>query len=422
LRRQFTHRKVAVKAVKSAGTWRPTRWIAALEWGKNALCGNAKETKIRQHRMEQFVWDSYFETGLADVDFRHHGLVDLINRFGNLLLRPQNVEAGEVTQVLRDLADYALLHFTEEEQMMVSAGVDPRFVQAHVVKHADFLREVQRQSVALPGASAGAARDLHEFLVSWLAFHILGVDQLMARQMAAIREGETPGEAFRSVVRVQDAATATLVRSMERLFQQVSNQNRELFELNQSLEARVAKRTEDLSEANRRLDDLASTDPLTGLANRRAAMRLLQIEWPAVDSSDQPLSCIMIDADGFKEVNDAYGHDAGDAVLRQLARCLSQSVRSDDAVCRLGGDEFLVICSRTPLPGALKTAESIRQNVCGLRVPVGSSTWQGSVSCGVAVRDAGMADPGDLLRAADQGLYAAKRGGRNRVGTVSSAT
>ena len=372
--------------------------------------------------MEQFSWDALFETGLADIDLRHHGLVDLINRFGTLLLQPQDIETGEVTQVLRDLADYALLHFTEEQQMMVSAGVDPRHVDAHGVQHSDFLREVERRSASLPGSSAGEARHLHEFLVSWLAFHILGVDQLMARQIAAIHEGAPPSVAFRSVVRAQDPATATLVRSMERLFQQVSEQNRELFELNQTLEARVAKRTEDLSEANRLLDILASTDTLTGLANRRTAMRLLQREWAAQERRERPLSCIMIDADGFKKVNDGYGHDAGDAVLRDLARCLRQSVRSDDAVCRLGGDEFLVICSRTRLLGALKTAETIRQNVCELRVPVGSSSWRGSVSCGVAVRQAGMADPGELLRAADQGLYAAKHGGRNRVGTVCSDT
>ena len=372
--------------------------------------------------MEQFIWDSFFETGLADVDLRHHGLVDLINRFGTLLLQPQDIEAREVTQVLRDLADYALVHFTEDEQMMVSAGVDPRFVSAHVLKHSDFLREVQRRSASMPGASTGEARHLHEFLVSWLAFHILGVDQLMARQIAAIHGGASPNVAFGSAVGTQDPATATLVRSMERLFQQVSQQNRELFELNQTLEARVAKRTEDLSEANRRLDDLASTDTLTGLANRRTAMRLLQREWTAQERRERPLSCIMIDADGFKEVNDGFGHEAGDAVLRELARCLRQSVRSDDAVCRLGGDEFLVICSRTPLLGALKTAESIRQNVCELRVPVGSVSWHGSVSCGVAVRQAGMGDPGELLRAADQGLYVAKHGGRNRVGTVCGDT
>ena len=152
--------------------------------------------------MEQFVWDSFFETGLADVDLRHHGLVDLINRFGDLVLRPQNVEAGEVTQVLSDLAGYAHLHFTEEEQLMVRSGPDPRHIQAHIVKHADFLREVKHQSASLPGPSAIAARDLHEFLVSWLAFHILGVDQQMARQIAAIQAGASSSVAFRSVAKI----------------------------------------------------------------------------------------------------------------------------------------------------------------------------------------------------------------------------
>lgn len=370
--------------------------------------------------MEQFVWDAFFETGLADVDLRHHGLVDLINRFGELLLQSQGVQAGEVTQVLDDLAAYARLHFTEEEQLMDSSGVDSRHVHAHALKHAEFLAEVQRQSASLPGASETAAKDLHEFLVSWLAFHILGVDQLMSKQIAAIRQGTTATVAYRSVAKAQDAATATLVRSMERLFQQVSDRNRELFELNLSLEARVEKRTQELSEANRQLDELASTDALTGLANRRTAMRRLHIEWAAVENRQRPLSCIMIDADGFKEVNDVFGHEAGDEVLRHLARCLAQSVRTDDSVCRLGGDEFLVICSRTPLQGALKMAESIRQRVSQLRVPVDASFWRGSVSCGVAVRVAGMVDPGDLLKAADQGLYAAKRSGRNRVEAICS--
>jgi hemerythrin len=372
--------------------------------------------------MEQFVWDSFFETGLAEVDARHHGLVDVINRFGDLLLRPQDVEVVEVSQVLGELASYARLHFTEEEALMVRSGLDPRYVQAHMVNHADFLREVQRQGASLPVPTAAAARALHEFLVSWLAFHILGVDQLMARQVAALQQGATSSAAFRAVVKGQDSATATLVRSMERLFQQISDRNRDLFELNQSLEARVAERTQELSDANRRLEGLASTDTLTGLANRRTAMRRLHAEWAALESRQRPLSCIMIDADGFKDVNDGFGHDAGDEVLRQLARCLCESVRSDDTVCRLGGDEFLVICSRTPLLGAMQMAENVRQCASELRVPVGLDTWRGSVSCGVAVREAGMVDPGDLLKAADRGLYAAKRGGRNRVATVCGSS
>jgi hemerythrin len=372
--------------------------------------------------MEQFVWDSFFETGLADVDTRHHGLVDLINRFGDLLLQPHNVDAGEVTHVLGELASYARVHFSEEEQLMISSGLDPRHVQAHVVNHADFLREVQRQGASLPGPAAGTAKALHGFLVSWLAFHILGVDQLMARQIAAVQAGASSSAAFRAIVKTQDPATATLVHSMERLFQQISDRNRELFELNQSLEARVEQRTEELCEVNRRLEGLALTDTLTGLANRRAAMRKLHVEWAAVESRHRPLSCIMIDVDGFKEVNDEFGHDAGDEVLRQIARCLSESVRSDDTVCRLGGDEFLVICCRTPMFGAMQVAKCIRHRVSELRVPLGSHKWRGSVSGGVAARGPAMAGPDDLLKAADQGLYVAKRAGRDRVETVCGSS
>jgi len=368
--------------------------------------------------MEQFVWDTFFETGIADVDTRHHGLVDLINQFGELLLRPQNVASEEVARVLNELASYASLHFTEEEQLMISSGLDPRHVQAHSVKHADFLREVRHQGADLKERSSATATRLYEFLVSWLAFHILGIDQVMARQIAAIEAGATPSVAFRSVVKNQAPATATLVHSMDRLFWQISDRNRELFELNQTLEARVASRTQELSEANQRLEGLASTDVLTGLANRRTAMRKLHAEWATVEKRRQPLSCIMIDADGFKEVNDAFGHDAGDEVLKQLARCLDESVRSDDTLCRLGGDEFLVICGRTPLLGAMQLAEDIRLRVSELRVPAGQGAWRGSVSCGVAVRGAAMAGPDDLLKAADQGLYAAKRKGRNAVQTV----
>jgi hemerythrin len=305
---------------------------------------------------------------------------------------------------------------------MVRSGLDPRYIQSHIVKHADFLREVQQRSKSLPGSAATSAACLHEFLVSWLAFHILGVDQLMARQIDAMKAGTASSVALRSVLRDQDAATATLVRSMERLFRQISDRNRELFELNRSLEARVARRTQELSEANLRLEGLASTDALTGLANRREAARKLQAEWVQREARARPLSCVMIDADGFKSINDIHGHDAGDEVLRRLARQLSESVRTDDTLCRLGGDEFLVICSRTPLAGAMQLAENLRHSVSELRVPVGQEEWRGSISAGVAVRGPDMASPEDLLKAADQGLYVAKSRGRNCVATVCAPT
>jgi hemerythrin len=124
---------------------------------------------------------------------------------------------------------------------------------------------------------------------------------------------------------------------------------------------------------------------------------------------------MMIDADGFKQINDTHGHDAGDGVLRALARQLRDAVRTDDLVCRLGGDEFLIICADTPMDGALQLAEKIRSEVAALRVAAGTGEWRGSISVGVAVRTAEMSSMEDLLKTADLGVYAAKRNGRNCV-------
>jgi hemerythrin len=130
-----------------------------------------------------------------------------------------------------------------------------------------------------------------------------------------------------------------------------------------------------------------------------------------------PLACLMIDADGFKVINDTHGHDAGDAVLRALSAQLQHAVRTDDIVCRLGGDEFLIICTGTPLSGALKLAEAVRSEVAALRVPAGAGVWRGSISIGVAARTDAMKGVDDLMKEADLGLYAAKRNGRNCVAT-----
>jgi hemerythrin len=197
------------------------------------------------------------------------------------------------------------------------------------------------------------------------------------------------------------------------LFQQVSSQNQELIELNKSLEYKVQDRTRALSDANEKLEEMALTDVLTGLPNRRHAMGRLAKEWIASVEDGKPLACMMIDADGFKLVNDTYGHDAGDEVLRQLSRHLRYAVRTDDVVCRLGGDEFLIICSNTNQQGAMKVAEQMRLAISALRIVAGYGIWPGSVSVGVAARTKDMQGLEDLIKAADEGVYLAKKNGRN---------
>ena len=110
----------------------------------------------------------------------------------------------------------------------------------------------------------------------------------------------------------------------------------------------------------------------------------------------------------------------GDAVLRQLAHTLQDAVRNDDLVCRLGGDEFLIICAHTPLQGAWLTAQKVCREVSALRVPAGSGYWLGSISVGVAARQGDMTGFEALLKAADESVYVAKANGRQCVASVQT--
>lgn len=370
--------------------------------------------------MESFVWDPCFVTGLDTVDEQHHYLVDLINQFGELLMQPQGASASEIEKLFGELARYAQYHFSEEETLMASAHLDERHIAHHVKEHAQFLSDLNYMHADVAASKPAAASALLHYLSNWLAYHILGSDQLMAGAMQAIAAGVPAHEAYLNFNKDRDPATATLLHAMNRLIEQVSERNRALFELNQTLEARVAERTRELSDMNEQLESMAMTDVLTGLPNRRQAMRILHQEWKKSAASGAPLSCMMIDADGFKTINDSYGHDAGDTVLRALARCMQEAVRTDDVVCRLGGDEFLIICMHTALAGAMTGAENVRREVAALKVPAGNGAWLGSVSIGVAQAKPTLMTGGvdAWLKIADESVYVAKRNGRNCVATV----
>lgn len=241
----------------------------------------------------------------------------------------------------------------------------------------------------------------------------------MARQIARLASGGDLQDSSQLNAPSHDPAKDALLSALNGLFQQVSDRNHELVQLNKTLEARVAERTQALTQANQRLDCLANTDALTQLPNRRNAIDRLNMAWSQSVHTDSPLACMMVDADGFKQVNDTYGHDAGDESLRVLSRQLREAVRTDDLVCRLGGDEFLIICPATTMNGALQLAEKIRVEVAALRVRAGTGQWCGSVSVGVAARTAKFKKVEELLKAADLGVYVAKRKGRNCVAVAN---
>ena len=365
-----------------------------------------------------FLWDAHYVTGLAGVDEQHHRLVDVINQLGAALTRPHGATIAEVETIFGELAAYAVYHFCEEEALMTVSQVDVAHCERHHDEHVAFLAEVTSLHAGIAPNDLDTAKPLLQFLIYWLAYHILGSDQSMARQIAAIGRGQTPASAYLAEERMSESAVAPLVHALSGLFRQVSERNRALWQLNQTLEARVAERTRELAIANQQLEEVSLTDVLTGLPNRRHALRRLAQAWRESEGEGMTMACLMVDADGFKQVNDRHGHEAGDEVLRELARNLRYSVRTDDVVCRLGGDEFLVICPQTPRDGALQLGEKLRATIAALHVPVGDGFWDGSISVGVAVRTVGLASVEALVNVADQGVYLAKHAGRNRVAAV----
>ena len=369
--------------------------------------------------VESFHWNQNYMTGLGMVDDQHQELVRLINSFGDLLAE-NVVEFQDLEELFTKLASYAVYHFNEEEGMMKTIGIDQRHLDHHLDEHQRFLDDVASMQKGLSPETPNVASNLLSFLTHWLAYHILGLDRDMAEQVKAIEQGMNSGTAFDSMEHARDNATEPLLVALNGLFEQVSARNMELVQLNQSLEAKVAERTGALSDANDRLRTMANTDVLTGLPNRRHVLNDFDDLWKESARSHKPISCIMIDADHFKEMNDSYGHDAGDQVLRALAKTLQHAVRTDDVVSRLGGDEFFVLCPNTDKEGGLILAEHLRKTVAELRVATeGGGCWHGSISVGLAVQSPQMDGYEDLLKAADASVYAAKRAGKNCVRTVS---
>jgi diguanylate cyclase (GGDEF)-like protein len=171
----------------------------------------------------------------------------------------------------------------------------------------------------------------------------------------------------------------------------------------------------ELAVANRRLANAALTDLLTGLPNRRSAMDQLDQAWSGALRANQPLAVMVIDVDHFKHINDTYGHATGDHVLREVADVLRKSARRGDSVCRIGGEEFLVICPNTDLKAAVLSAERLRATLANHPVTIGAGQGRVTISVGVSSRHDNTPDTDALVRMADQALYSAKQAGRNRI-------
>ncbi|MCA1828988.1 MAG: diguanylate cyclase [Myxococcales bacterium] len=168
------------------------------------------------------------------------------------------------------------------------------------------------------------------------------------------------------------------------------------------------------------LEQMVVSDPLTGLHNRRYLMDRLTQEMQRADRHNEPLAFAMIDLDGFKPINDQFGHVVGDKVLRAVGNAISRCVRVSDIAARYGGDEFAVILPQTPPEGAMRVVERMLRGVSELTLQdENGAPVKVTASLGLAYYPAeDIETPEDLVHSADGALYGAKRSGKNRYSSV----
>ncbi len=177
----------------------------------------------------------------------------------------------------------------------------------------------------------------------------------------------------------------------------------------------ILEQLADKNALNRKLRTASLTDPLTGLPNRRHAMNRVEVEWKATERNGLPFCVIMLDIDKFKLVNDNFGHDVGDEVLQATSLAVKSALRGEDEVCRLGGEEFLVICRGAFEKDGAIVAERIRKAVESNIVNSPGFERAVTVSLGVAGTHSGVSSLMALLKASDEAVYQAKNDGRNCV-------
>ena len=207
---------------------------------------------------------------------------------------------------------------------------------------------------------------------------------------------------------------------LRKLVESLQAATREMENRTRSLEKELQKSSEQVTELRHKLDNVHKetlTDPLTGIANRKAFDNALAVAEEQAAGSDDPVSLLLCDIDHFKKFNDSWGHQTGDQVLKLVANCLSENVKGRDTAARYGGEEFGVVLRGTPLKDAVRIAEQIRHSVEGRRL-VKKSTGEvlGTITISIGVAQFAPHEAAEVtVRRADACLYGAKQNGRNLV-------
>jgi len=258
--------------------------------------------------------------------------------------------------------------------------------------------------------------EVAEFLIRWLAYHILSMDKSLTRQIGLIQnEGVSPEEAYERENEFVETSSEPLLKALRALFYLVTEKNNALNKANDELEEKVRERTLSLVEANKKLEEYSMQDELTGLPNRRYAFAEIEHLINNWRRYGGVFSLLFIDVDKFKAVNDNFGHEYGDKVLKWMATFLKAHLRNTDIPCRLGGDEFLIISSHCNAENAMKLGIKISKASSVYSRQEIENSWEPSLSIGVAEIDLTCKTVNDILKKADQAMYNSKKQGGGLV-------
>lgn len=358
-----------------------------------------------------FKWDEQFIINIDVIDNQHKNLVNLTNQLVCAIFSDNTIDRESIKTLQKSLKNYTLSHFKDEEDLMLKEGIDVRHYENHVNAHQDFIAVLsQFFNADINNIKQQSLYQVAEFLITWLIEHILTVDIQMSRQISLITSGHSAKESFEIDAKYHLNNYNPLLVTLKRFFSVIYSRNNELTELNNKLELRVKQRTAKLEQLNKNLETWSNNDYLTNLYNRRFAMSYLQTKFPI--QPDNLLAIIIIDMDKFKQVNDQFGHAIGDEFIKHISAHLCKTVHPDDIVCRLGGDEFLIICCNKDKPQVQQLAHNL-QTLCPIFKTDENNYWQPSLSIGIAFADEEYTNPDTLLHDADCAMYKIKRQGGN---------
>jgi hemerythrin len=362
---------------------------------------------------EIFIWDKSFLTNNEIIDSQHFQLIETINEAISYTINDKMYSQDIIATMKNKILKYTETHFKTEEKIMDDAHVFEKHLIEHKKLHQEFINWFISTFENTNDSSALKINESLDYLIQWLAYHILSTDKYLFKQIEMIKSGISPVEAFEIEHNKNDSSTQPLVKALKTLYYIVLDKNQQLEFANANLETKVKQRTAELEEANKRLEAISLTDTLTGLPNRRYVEMILEQTISTYKRYKSNCVVMFIDVDKFKSVNDIKGHDVGDRLLKWIAEFLQKNLRKSDIVSRLGGDEFVVICPDINQDNGILTANKLITQLKETSNMFFTEYWKPSLSIGLCSISEQNSSTEAVLRKADEAMYQSKQNGGN---------